>query len=200
MEIKNIDVTNLKPDVRYLSELKGLLHDTDWEKIIEPNTELYYMYRILKEESSFRYDITRIPAKMLGSEFTKTKGHQHQGFYGEIYAVLEGEGFYLFQKGDGDIIEDVCVVKAKKGDIVAIPAGYGHVTINPSKTQELKMANWVKKKDKGNFSWFEKMHGACYYYTKQGWVKNENYKSVPPLRQEQPLKELPKDLNFLEVR
>mgnify|MGYP001558439554 FL=1 len=200
MEIKNIDVTNLKPDVRYLSELKGLLHDTDWEKITEPNTELYYMYRILKEESSFRYDITRIPAKMLGSEFTKTKGHQHQGFYGEIYAVLEGEGFYLFQKGDGDIIEDVCVVKAKKGDIVAIPAGYGHVTINPSKTQELKMANWVKKKDKGNFSWFEKMHGACYYYTKQGWVKNENYKSVPPLRQEQPLKELPKDLNFLEVR
>jgi glucose-6-phosphate isomerase len=89
------------------------------------------------------------------------------------------------------------VIKAKKGDIIKIPAGYGHVTINPS-NQELKMANWVKEEDKGNFSLFEKTHGACYYYTKNGWVKNENYKNVPELRFEEPLKSIPQDLNFLK--
>lgn len=196
MEIENIDLSNLKPDVRYLNELRGLLYDKEWEKTA-PDMELYYMYRILKEENDLRYDITVIPPKMLGSEFVKTKGHQHQGFYGEIYAVLEGEGFYFFQKGEGKKIKDVCVTKAKKGDIIVVPVGYGHVTINPS-DKELKMANWVKKEDKGNFSWFENMHGACYYYTKQGWIKNKNYKNVPELRFEEPLKSIPEDLSFLK--
>jgi len=196
MEIENINVTSLKPDVRYLDELRKLCYDQEWAKTA-PNDILYYMYRILKEENDLRYDITVIPQKMLGAEFVKTKGHTHAGFYGEIYAVLEGEGFYLFQKGDGNKIEDVCVVKAKKGDIIKVPAGYGHVTINPA-DKELKMANWVKKEDKGNFSLFEKNHGACYYYTKQGWIKNENYKSVPELREEQPLKSIPQNLDFLK--
>jgi len=102
------------------------------------------------------------------------------------------------QKGDENKVEDVVVVKAKKGDVIAVPAGYGHVTINPSKTEELKMANWVKKEDKGNFSLFEKMGGACYYYTEDGWIKNENYKNVPELRFEEPLKEIPQDLSFLK--
>lgn len=191
-----IDLKNLKPDIRRLDELRGLLYDKEWEKTA-PNLELYYMYRMLKEKDGLRYDITVIPSKMLGSEFTKTKGHNHAGYYGELYTVLEGEGFYLMQKGDGDKIEDVYVVKAKKGESINIPAGYGHVTINPS-DKELKMANWVKKEDKGNFSLFEKLHGACYYYTRQGWIKNENYKLVPVLRFEEPLKSFPENLDFLK--
>ena len=168
------DLTDKKPDVRKLEELRGMLFDTEWEKTA-PNLDLYYMYRMLDKKDGLRYDITIIPPNMLGSEFVKTKGHNHAGFYGEVYIVLEGEGFYLFQKGDENKIDDVCVVKAKKGESVVIPAGYGHVTINPSNNKELKMANWVKEEDKGNFSLFEKNHGACYYYTKNGWQKNENY-------------------------
>jgi len=194
---QNFDLTKLTPDIRRLDELKGLLFDKEWEKTAS-NLDLYYMYRILQEKDGLRYDITRIPAKMLGTEFVKTKGHTHAGFYGEMYIVLEGEGFYFMQKGDENKVEDVVVVKAKKGDVIAVPAGYGHVTINPSKTEELKMANWVKKEDKGNFSLFEKMGGACYYYTEDGWIKNENYKNVPELRFEEPLKEIPQDLSFLK--
>ena len=190
------DLTKLTPDVRKLNELSGMLYDTEWEKTAQ-NSDLYYMYRKLEVKDGLRYDITIIPPQMLGSEFVKTKGHVHAGFYGEVYMVLEGEGFYLFQKGDENKIEDVCVIKAKKGENIIIPAGYGHVTINPSKTEELKMANWVKEEDKGNFSPFEKNHGACYYYTTNGWIKNENYKNVPELRFEEPLKELPQDLSFL---
>ena len=190
------DLTKLTPDIRKLSDMKNVLCDQKWAET-SPDLELYYMYRMLKEKNGLRYDITVIPPKMLGSEFVKTKGHAHAGYYGEVYMVLEGEGFYLFQKGDENNTEDVCVVKAKKGEAIIVPPGYGHVTINPS-NKELKMANWVKKEDKGNFSLFEKMQGACYYYTKQGWIKNENYKSVPELRFEEPLKSVPQDLNFLK--
>jgi len=191
------DLTNLKPDVRKLSDIKNVVADKEWYKSAE-DCDLYYMYRILQEKDGLRYDITVIPPKMLGSEFVKRKGHNHAGFYGEVYMVLEGEGFYLFQKGDENKIEDVCVVKAKAGENIIIPAGYGHVTINPSQDKALKMANWVKKEDKGDFSLFEKNQGACYYYTQNGWVKNENYKDVPELRFEEPVKEVPENLDFLK--
>jgi glucose-6-phosphate isomerase len=196
MEIENIDLTKLTPDVRYLDEMKDVAYDQEWLSSTG-NPELYFMYRMLKEKNGLRYDITVIPAKMLGSEFVKTKGHIHAGPYGEIYVVLEGEGFFLFQKGSGQKIEDVYAIHGKKGDIIKVPPGYGHVTINPS-NKELKMANWVKATDKGNFSWFEKMRGACYYYTQNGWIKNQNYKNTPELRFEKPLKEVPEDLNFLQ--
>jgi len=190
------DLTKFTPDIRKLSDIKNVVADKEWFTTAK-DCDLYYMYRKLDKKDGLRYDITIIPPKMLGSEFVKTKGHNHAGFYGEVYMVLEGEGFYLFQKGDENKIDDVCVVHAKKGQNIIIPAGYGHVTINPS-NKELKMANWVKEEDKGNFSLFEKNQGACYYYTVNGWQKNPNYKDVPELRFENPVDSLPKNLDFLK--
>lgn len=194
-----INLSNTTPDKRYLKELQRVVFDQAWFASAQ-DIELYSMYRKLKVEDGLRYDITVIPPMMLGREFVKTKGHIHAGFYGEVYMVLEGEGLYFAQKGDEHIIEDVFVVHAKKGDVVLIPAGYGHVTINPS-TMPLKTANWVAETDKGNFEPFERNQGACYYYVQPGnWIKNEHYKEVPPLRFEEPLKEVPKDLSFLKAK
>ena len=158
------------------------------------------MYRCLEEKNGIRYDITVIPPAMLGLEFVKTKGHCHIGAYQEIYIVLEGEAIYLMSRyaGQKGIISDVYAVKARKGDIIIIPSYYGHVTINPSETEELKMANWISSQCKSDYSLYEKMQGACYYYLKTGWTKNNNYKSVPELRFEEPLKSLPEDLSFLK--
>jgi len=186
---------NKTPDIRYLYDMKKILYDKEWAKTAK-NLEVYYMYRGLKEKSGLRYDITVMPAKMLGKELPKTKGHEHMGNYGEVYIVLKGKAIYLMQKRKNEIVEDVYAVMAKKGDVVVIPAGYGHLTINPSK-KFLKMANWMAKEAKSNYKPFEKMRGACYYYTKSGWIKNKNYKKVPKLKFKKPLKSLPKNLDFL---
>jgi glucose-6-phosphate isomerase len=191
-----INLDNKKPDIRYLNDMRGILYDKDWAKTA-PNLELYYMYRGIEEKDGLRYDITVIPAAMLGKEFNKTKGHEHSNKKGEVYIVLEGRTISLMQKNDGEKIKDVIAIEAKKGDVIIIPPGYGHITINPAK-EELKMANWISDGCKNDFALFEKMGGACYYYTKAGWVKNENYKNVPNLRFEKPQKKLPKDLSFLK--
>ena len=200
-----VDLTKLTPDVRKLDEIRMVLADQEFAKTAK-NTDLYFMYRKIKVENGLRYDITVIPPKMFGQEFVKTKGHVHAGFYGEVYMVLEGEGIYFAQKWSDDLpaqagnnIEDVFAVHAKKGDVIIIPAGYGHVTINPSQ-ETLKTANWIAEHDKGNFSMFEKNQGGCYYYTTEGWIKNPKYKNVPELRFEEPLKEVPTDLSFLKAR
>ena len=200
-----IDLKNLTPDIRKLNDMTEVVYDKEWLKTAD-NPELYYMYRGIEEKDGIRYDITVVPSMMLGSEFVKTKGHYHSGNWQEVYTVLEGEAIYLMQKkNDEEEIEDVYAVRAQKGDVVIVPPLYGHITINPSETEELKMANWVCPHCKSDYSLYEKMQGACYYYLKTGpasgeaeWVKNENYKSVPELRFEEPLKSVPEDLSFLK--
>ena len=181
--------------IRYLYELKKVLYDKEWLKK-SPNLPVYYIFRGVKEKNDLRYDITIIPPRMLGKEFVKTKGHYHLGNFGEIYVVLEGKGIFLIQKEKNGKIEDVYYVKGKRGDYILIPPKYGHVTINPS-SEQLKMANWVSKNCKSDYKKIERKKGACYYYTKSGWIKNKNYKKVPRLHFKRPLKSMPKNLNFL---
>ncbi len=188
-------VKNVKPDIRYLKDMQEVLYDKEWLKTA-PNFEVYYMYRGIKEKNSLRYDITVIPKRMLGKESVKTKGHYHVGDCGELYIVLEGKGIYLMQKERNGKIEDVYYVKAKKGDYILIPPYYGHVTINPS-LRRLKMANWVWSKCKSDYKRIERKKGACYYYTKSGWIKNKNYKKIPKLYFKKPLKTMP-SLDFLK--
>ena len=191
-----VDLKDKTPDIRYLNDVKDVIYDKEWLKTA-PNLELYYMYRGLQKKEELRYDITIIPAQMLGKEFTKTKGHEHIGSYPEIYIVLEGEAIYFMQKQKEDIIEDVYAVKAKKGDVIIIPSYYAHITINPS-NQDLKMANWMAIKAKSDYAPIQKMQGACYFYTKEGWIKNKNYKQIPELRFEEPKKSIPDNLDFLK--
>ena len=202
------DLTKLTPDIRKLSDMKNVVKDRQWAESVE-DCDLYYMYRGIDKKDGLRYDITIIPHKMLGAEFSKTKGHYHVGHFQETYTVLEGSAIYLMQKLDeSGNIADVYAVKTQKGQSVIIPSGYGHVTINPLETEDLKMANWISPECKSDYSLFEKNQGACYYYVKgpasakgygEGtWVKNENYKNVPELRFEEPIKTLPENLDFLK--
>lgn len=182
----------IKPEVRYLHDMKKVLYDKKWAKNA-PNFELYYIYRGLKTKNGIRYDITLIPARMLGEEFVKTKGHYHFGSYGELYKVISGEGIFLIQKKK---VKDVYFVKAKKGEYILIPPQYGHTIINPS-PKTLKIANWVSKDCQSDYKSIERKRGFCYYYTLTGWIKNKNYKRIPKLKQKRPFKSFPKNLNFL---
>lgn len=173
--------------------MKDVVYDKEWLKKTPEDLEMYYMYRGVKKKDGLRCDITIIPPKMLGKEFVKTKGHYHPEQ--ELYTILEGEAIFLLQKGKENI-EDVYAVKAKKDDVIIVSENYGHIAINSS-NQELKLGNWVSGKSGHNYSPLEKMKGACYFYTKQGWKKNKNYKKIPKLRFEKPLKAMPNNLEFL---
>jgi glucose-6-phosphate isomerase len=191
------DLTKLTPDVRKLDDMREVLADKDFAKN-SPDMDSYYMYRKVEEKDGLKSSITITRSLMLGKEFNKTYGHIHDGNFAETYTVLDGEGFFLMQNGDENKIEDVFVIKAQKGQTAVIPAGYGHVTINPSTTVDLKTQDWTSLNCKNNYTLYKKLAGSCYYYTTEGWVKNENYKNIPELRFEKALDSLPEDLTFLK--
>ncbi|MFA5083961.1 MAG: glucose-6-phosphate isomerase family protein [Candidatus Paceibacterota bacterium] len=197
--MKNNLLNNKKPGIRFLNEMQPVLCDQEWFTKIKKTEKfaVYYVYRGLKKKGDLRYDITVIPAKMFGKEFPKTKGHHHFEIP-ELIQVLEGKAFYFFQKGTGASIKEAYAVKASKGDVVIVPTGYDHLTINPGK-KRLVMANWIFNKTENDYSFFDRFQGACYYYTKNGWVRNKKYKKIPKLEIKKPQsKSMPKNLDFLE--
>ncbi|MDO5845858.1 MAG: glucose-6-phosphate isomerase family protein, partial [Methanocorpusculum sp.] len=140
-----------EPSVRTIGDMENVLATRPSN--VDSAKPLYYMYRDLYkthgdhlwlQRHHLRYDITRIPAGIINGEYTKSKGHYHPRnaagvAYPEVYEVLSGYAYYLLQKRDHT---DVILVPAHAGDVVLIPPGYGHVTINPGK-DELVMANLV---------------------------------------------------------
>ncbi len=194
MKTQNLKLKT-KKSIRFLNDMKSLLYDQDWVKTA-PNLELYYMDRGIKKKGDLRYDITIIPSRMLGKEFTRTKGNRNTKKFQELYIVLKGTAIFLMQKGKEKNIEDIIAVKAEKGDSVIVPPKYAVITINPSKIK-LKIGNWVSEKSNNVYKELEENKGAGYFYTKKGWIKNKNYKNTPKLRFEKPLKTIPKNLNFL---
>lgn len=181
-----------EPDIRRLFDMSDVLFDRTWLAQAQ-DFELYYMYRDLYLSRSdrekllqqkLRYDITIIPPGMLGREYMKTAGHYHppaeggRVTYPELYEVLEGEALYLLQNLDHS---DVVVVYASAGDKVLVPPDYGHVTINRS-NKTLKMANFVARDFSSLYEPYREMGGAAYFFTKDGWIKNERCGKTGELR------------------
>ena len=178
------------PSIRTIDDMRSVLYSPS----ASYDKPLYFMYREVSrnetdrtwmQSHAIRYDITVIPSVSLGGEYVKTKGHYHPenpaGIgYPELYEVLEGIAHFLLQT---NALDDVVLIEARKGDIVVIPPGYGHVTINPTLVETLIMANLVSTAFSSDYTWYDTMHGAAYYELVGGDVsKNPAYPDVPPVR------------------
>lgn len=173
-------------------------------------TVAYWMFRNLSPEitkkDEIREDVTLIPPLMIGDQPIFTTGHYHPGNYTEVYVVLSGRAVYYLQKVDAkDNVIDAVRIDAKAGDVVVIPPGYGHITINPSKDETLLMMNWVSDKFKSEYGKIKEFKGGAYKFIigKDGnikAVKNENYEKdgikLPPLRQGKVSDELAKAIGL----
>jgi len=179
-----------KPSVRDAQDLREVLGD----RSCTATGPVYYMYRNISRsdadrrwlsEQDLRYDLTVIPPREICGEFIKTKGHYHpdnpSGIgYPEVYEVLAGMAHFLIQNRD---FSDIVMISASAGEIVVIPPGYGHVTINPSKDIVLQMANIVSTRFESDYKGYESLHGAAYFEkTEEGFVKNPAYATSSSLR------------------
>ncbi|HEX3001731.1 MAG TPA: glucose-6-phosphate isomerase family protein [Methanoregula sp.] len=182
------------PAVRTTDDMRPVLADP----LCNCNAPLYYMYRDLAKSDAdwkwlhahhLRYDLTVIPPRDLCGEWVKTKGHYHPKNpagvgYPEMYEVLEGQAHYLLQSQD---LLDIVMIHATAGDVVIIPPGYGHISINPSKEETLIMANIVSTSFESEYGEYVSRNGAAYFELCSGEIrKNPRYPRVPPIRMVKP--------------
>lgn len=183
-------LVKVSPDIRTINQMRPVLLN----RMIKKPRRLYYMYRgisLLKDKdiiakNNLRFDITVIRPGKLGDEFIKTFGHYHTGVYPEVYEILSGQALCLLQKvstHDEQVLLDVILVKAKRGDKIVILPGYGHSLINPSLNRCLVTANWISTKFNSQYDAYRKAGGASYFfYANKKLKKNSYFKKAPKLK------------------
>lgn len=171
------------PDVRKYSDIKDL-YDTPAD--IPENTWVYYMYRDIYfsdveknifVEHGLRYDITIMIPQLFWDEYNKTYGHFHPKnihgrYFEEVYNILHGSVKFLLQDS-----QTTYYTNAYAGESVLMKAWYWHVSINPSETEYLVMADIVDASFSSIYDLYKEKLWASHLYKKTGWETNENYET-----------------------
>ncbi len=200
------EVVSLPVQARKIEEVRDYLQNKGAPTDLK---DVYLMYRDVhfkKDEEIFRdnhlrYDITVIFPGLIGNEFAKTIGHYHpvklgtDMAYPEIYEVLFGTGYFLFQRGI-----EIYLIKAEQGQKVIVPPGFGHIIINQNSTH-LVVANVFADNVNSIYDFFKNNHGAGYYIVKSddgniNFEKNLNYKNTGDLKIGAPLEIQEFNINF----
>ena len=186
------------PSIRTFEEMRPLYQKQDTTAVVN---EMYYMYRgiglpqdqDLIKQTNVSYDITVIPACLIGREYNKTLGHYHSTnskgmVYPEVYEVLYGKALFLIQKMDNSLenLISVLAIPASAGDKVIYPPGYGHAMINVG-VDTLVTANWVSRDYGAKYEPIINRHGMAYYVVSEGtgqysFIPNPNYANAPGVR------------------
>lgn len=141
------------------------------------------------EQAPATYDVTFVSPKLIGREFPRTHGHVHTSrdgageAYSEIYEVLAGHaGFLLQDLRSGPEATYVILVDANEGDVVAIPPGVFHATLNVGSTL-LVVADLVCRRASDSYDTLRAAGGMAYGLDASGRdVPNAQYHRLPPLQ------------------
>jgi glucose-6-phosphate isomerase len=158
--------------------LKTLMNRPELESL--ETLDMYFMYRNVLKKDGMRYDITMIPPVAVAGEAPKTHGHYHpkseDGLaYPEVYQVLNGKAVFILQKKNRNGTVDAIMVKAEEGDVVLLPPGYGHVTVNQG-DEALVLSNMTYDRFEPMYDDYDENQGAAYYIMEDGTIEqNGNY-------------------------
>lgn len=86
-------------------------------------------------ENKLKFDLVLLGPCRKDRQMPRTPVDPGQGGFPKLYEAVYGEAWFLLQKeskGAPRIIEDVILAKVKPGQKIIIPAGYGHILVNPS--------------------------------------------------------------------
>lgn len=191
----------VEPGVRKFSDMIPVLMDPNAKNSLSQE-EMYYMYRDVHmpeheadmRAKGLRYDLTVLLPGKLGEEFNKTVGHYHPLVpgsnlaYPELYEVLHGHALFLIQKLDetGKEVVDIQAIKAKPGDKIIYPPGYGHIIVNIG-DEPVVTSNWVAGEFSSDYEPIREKKGMAYYVVSDGddgikFVPNATYEFTPPIK------------------
>lgn len=177
-------------------------HEKMKEVLMDPNAGgpdvHYYMIR----GGSAKKNITVWESGTVGGEYIKAYGHYHIDNFVETYWILEGQGLLLLQMrkkdSSGNFIDDEIdsfeAISVRAGSKISIPPFAGHMMVNTGTTWLATSDDSPVNFDAGDsasqpkhadYEPLRKMHGFAYYVIEKNgvveFVKNPNYKAIPPI-------------------
>jgi len=119
---------------RTLSQVKDFFMEPEAaEEILKKEDPLVYEYHDLgcpERPGDLTFGTTILYPGKVGNEYYLTKGHFHTILdTAETYYALQGEGVMLLENMEGDTTAKFL----SKGEVVYVPRGYAHRTVNTGK-------------------------------------------------------------------
>lgn len=177
-EIRRLDDIRMSladPESQGPDELYAIAMDVgfldDWEEIIKRN---------------LLFGVVTYAAGMIGREPVRSQGHIHAVSAScgtstpEVYEIWDGEAVIYMQESGEDNPGKCFAVHAAPGDVVIVPPGYVHATINANISQNMTFGAWCVR-DYG-FDYHEvRSHGGIAYFPYVDgnflkWRENPAYK------------------------
>lgn len=122
---------------------------------------------------------------LVGNEPVRSQGHVHAVSAScgcstpEVYEIWTGEAYIYMQKFDGDKPGKCYVVYAKAGDVVIVPPGWAHSTINANTSTPMTFGAWCVRDYGFDYKGVREHHGLAYFPIVEKevirFVKNEAY-------------------------
>lgn len=178
-----------KAEVRRLEDIRDSLEDRD----CEGPEELYAIVmdvgepedRSHMEKRNLLFGAVTYSAGVMGREPVRSQGHIHSvspscgSSTPEVYEIWEGCGIiYMQQSGEDD--PGLCyAVYAKEGDVVIVPPGWVHATINGDVGQNMTFGAWCVRDYGFEYEQVRRHNGIAYFPRAEGsiisWHPNPSY-------------------------
>ncbi|MFV0453183.1 MAG: glucose-6-phosphate isomerase family protein [Propioniciclava sp.] len=185
-------VVHPTPVVRTLSEVRASLAS----RTATGPEELYAIYMDVAEAAdepalvrqNLLFGIVRYAAGALGDEPVRSQGHVHaiSASCGtstpELYEFWEGLGAVYLQERVADDPGRCFAVHASPGDIVLVPPGWAHLTVNAGHHRRMTFGAWCVRDYGFDYTGIRERRGLAWYPKVDGeaisWVPNPHYRSA----------------------
>lgn len=134
------------------------------------------------------YGIVIFNSGKIGNELIRSQGHIHDiskschSSTAEIYEIWEGRAYIYMQEMVDSYPGKCFAIQAKPGDIVLVPPGWAHYTVNADTEKKMVFGAWCIRDFGFIYKPIKEMHGLAYYPVKNtekiNWLENSNYKDM----------------------
>ena len=141
-----------------------------FDKICKTSDSLFF------ETANLKCSLFNVFAQLIGREFNKTvpfKVNYKQETQNSIFEVLEGSGYFILE--NLNLFSEIKLIKVSKNSQVFIPKNYSLTIINSSLTDNLICIALCGKNSKFEKVNYKKNFGSAIFYTKKGFIKNQNF-------------------------
>ena len=186
------DVFGPKPEKRTLEAIRSSLQDPSC-------TGPEILYSIVMDvgrkqdhtaitERNLLYGAVTYAKGTLGKEPVRSQGHIHaispscQSSTCEVYEIWDGEAFIYMQEYGKDDAGNCYAVHAKAGEVVIVPPGWVHATINANVEKPLTFGAWCVRDFGFDYEEVRAHHGIAYFPVVEAgnitWEINPAYKNA----------------------
>lgn len=124
----------------------------------------------------------------IGKEPVRSQGHIHAispscgSSTCEVYEIWEGEAFIYMQEYGDDDAGNCYAVHAKPGEVVIVPPGWVHATINANVDRRLTFGAWCVRDYGFEYDQVRAHHGIAFFPEVSAgeviWKRNPHYQSA----------------------